>query len=209
VAGNPPGIELPAIELERPGLVAGRLSDAAVDELLTKVATLVDGDRPGEAIDLLEAAVEAGARDPARTLDLRRVLAETLYLADRFTRAAALNDAVRADLLRYHLAPSNPWVLDCAYYAGLAYARTGDPEKALDRLHAYLDNADTANEEQLRLLEARRTAAFMLAATSQTEAALAAFTALRNALAAAYGADASAELRNLDKIIDRLGNALA
>jgi len=189
----------------RPGLpAAGPLSDAEVDKLLAQVATLVDTDRPAEAIDLLEGAEATGVQDPARGLELRRVLAGTLYLADRFTRAAALNDAVRADLLRYHFELSAPWVLDGAFYAGLAYARINEPEKALDRLRAYLDNADASQEEPLRLLEARRTAAFMLAATGQQAAALAAFKSLRAALAATYGADASGELQNLDKIISRL-----
>jgi len=208
-ASTPPGAGPLAVQPDRPGLAAAaRLSDAVVDELLTKVATLVDADRPTEAIDLLETAVAAGAQDPARGLELRRFLAETLYLADRFTRAAALNDAVRADYLRYRFEPSDPWVLDCAYYAGLAYARTGEPEKALDRLRAYLDNADAAKEEHLRLLEARRTAAFMLAATGQTSGALAAFKALRHALATRFGSGASGELQNLDKIIDKLGHGL-
>ncbi|MCK9894171.1 serine/threonine-protein kinase [Frankia sp. AgB32] len=208
VAGIPPEAGPPAIELDRSApAAAARLSNAAVDRLLVQVATLVDADRPAEAIDLLEAAVAAGAADPPRGLDLRRALAETLYLADRFTRAAALNDAVRADYLRYHVEPSNPWVLDCAYYAGLAYARIGAPEKALDRLRAYLDNADTAKDEPLRILEARRTAAFMLAATGRTAAALTAFKALRNALAATHGSGASGELQNLDKIIEKLGAA--
>ncbi len=208
-ASTLPGAGPLAIQLARPGLsAAAQLSDTAVDELLAEVAELVDADRPAEAIDLLEAAVAAGAQDPARGLELRRFLAETLYLADRFTRAAALNDAVRAECLRYHLKLSDPWVLDCSYYAGLAYARIGDPEKALDRLRAYLDNADAAKEEYLRLLEARRTAAFMLAATGQSAAALAAFKDLRRALAATHGSGASGELQNLDKIIARLGRGL-
>jgi serine/threonine protein kinase len=184
---------------------AARLSNDEVDTDLGQAESLVAANRPAEAIDLLEAVVARGVQDPARALELRRVLAETLYLAERFTRAAALNDAVRAEYLRYRTAPSNPWVLDCAYYAGLSYARTGQPEKALDRLRAYLDNADPAEEDSLRLLQARRTAAFMLAATGQTEEARAAFTDLRQALAAAYGPAATAELHNLDKIINRLG----
>jgi hypothetical protein len=205
----PSGARPPEIPQDRPGLTAAApLSDAAVDELLVNVAALTDADRPAEAIDLLEAAVVTGARDPARSLELRRFLAETLYLTGRFTRAAALNDAVRADLLRYRFEPSDPWVLDCAYYAGLAYARIGDPEKALDRLRAYLDNSDAVREEHLRLLEARRTAAFMLAATGQSAAALAAFKALRHTLAVTYGSGATRELQNLDKIIGRLGRGL-
>lgn len=47
----------------------------------------------------------------------------------------------------------------------------------------------------------------MLAATGQAQAALAAFTGLRAALALAYGSSADAELQNLDKIINRLGAA--
>ncbi|CAO5241441.1 protein kinase domain-containing protein [Frankia sp. AgKG'84/4] len=201
---GPPEAGPPAIAQDGSApAAAARLPNAAVDELLIKAATLADADRPAEAIDLLEAAIATGAADPPRGLDLRRALAEKLYLADRFTRAAALNDAVRADYLHYRVEPSAPWVLDCAYYAGLAYARIGEPEKALDRLRAYLDNADAAMEEPVRLLEARRTAAFMLAATGETAAALAAFKNLRRDLAAAYGSDASNELHNLDKIIDR------
>ncbi|CAO5166474.1 eukaryotic-like serine/threonine-protein kinase [Frankia sp. AiPs1] len=208
-ASAPPEAGSLAIQLDHPGLADVPLSDAAVDGLLAHVATLVAADRPTEAIDLLDVAVAAGAQDPPRGLDLRRALAQTLYLADRFTRAAALNDAVRADCLRYRLEPGHRWVLDGAYYAGLSYARIGEPEKALDRLRAYLDNADTANEEHLRLLEARRTAAFMLATTGKTAAALAAFKSLRQALAAAYGSGASGELQNLEKIIDRLGRGLS
>jgi hypothetical protein len=41
-----------------------------------------------------------------------------------YTRAAQLFDAVGRDYRR-HLPPTEPYVLDCAYHAGHAYAEIG------------------------------------------------------------------------------------
>ena len=103
------------------------LTDAEAKLVLGNVDALMQAQHPAQAISLLEDAA-GRAPDPALALDLRRALAAALFYAVEYTRAAALFDEVGGTYRRY-LPPADPWVLDCAYHAGHAYAETGNRPK--------------------------------------------------------------------------------
>ncbi len=150
-------------------------------------------------------SVERGALDPVRGLELRHLLAATLFFADEYTRAAALFDSVGHEYRRYRLEPSHPYVLDCAYHAGIAYAQAGQPDKALAQLRFYVQNADSAasDDEPDRIREARITIAQLLAAAGHHDEALIELEGVHRILVATFGRD-STQVRNLTKLIDRL-----
>ncbi|HEY5858042.1 MAG TPA: serine/threonine-protein kinase [Aldersonia sp.] len=179
-----------------------RLTDAEVGQLKANVRVLMDNDRPSEAISLLESGI-AHAPDAAQDLRLRHLLGAALFYAGEFSRAATLLSAAGRDYRKY-LPPNNADVLDCAYYAGLAYAEVGKQDKAMPQLRFYIRNADTggSEDETDKVLETRFVIAQMLAAEHPDEA-LAELEAIRPLLADAYGAD-STHVRNLDRQIGRL-----
>ena len=119
----------------------GRLTDTEAGLLQDSARTLLDSDRPSEAISLLEDGIERAGHDPALQLRLRHLLGAALFYAGEYTRAAAVLDAAGHDYRRY-FPPDDPDVLDCAYHAGHAYAETGKPGKALPQLRFYVQNAD-------------------------------------------------------------------
>jgi hypothetical protein len=86
------------------------------------------------------------------------------------------------------------------------------PDRALRQLRYYVLNATTLTardaEEAARVMDSRFVIAQLLAATGESEAAIAELHAVRPLLAAAYGAD-SPQVRNLDKQAARLGSAEA
>ena len=63
-------------------------------EIHQRVSELVEDSQLQQAIDLLEGATERGVHDAAIAFDLKIMLATTLYLADEFSRAAPVFDAV-------------------------------------------------------------------------------------------------------------------
>ncbi|CAI7979495.1 hypothetical protein FRAHR75_630013 [Frankia sp. Hr75.2] len=197
-AASPP----PAARRPRPRT---RLSNAAVDQLRANVHALLDSDRPAEAISLVEDGVERGAEDPARALELREILAATLFFADEYSRAAPLFAAVGHEYRRWGLEPSHPWVLNCAYHAGIGYAQVGKPDEALPQLRFYVQHADPAasDDEPDRIRDARVTIAQLLAGTGHRDEALAELEGVRRMLLATFGGD-STQVRNLTKLIDRL-----
>ncbi|SQD98129.1 Serine/threonine protein kinase [Parafrankia sp. Ea1.12] len=182
-----------------------QLSDAAVDQLRANIRVLLDNDRPAEAISLLEDGVERGAEDPARALELRELLAATLFFADEYSRAASLFDAVGHEYRRWGLEPSHPWVLNCAYHAGIGYAQVGKPDEALPQLRFYVQHADptAGDDEPDRIRDARVTIAQLLAGTGHRAEALAELEGVRRMLLATFGGD-STQVRNLTKLIDRI-----
>jgi hypothetical protein len=133
-----------------------RLTDAEAERLMANVRTLLDNDRPSEAISLLEDGVGRAGHDAFLDLRLRHFLAAALFYAGEYTRAAPLFDVVGRDY-RKHLPPNDPYVLDCSYHAGHAYAEIGKPEKALPQLRFYVQNAGvTADRDEAdRILESR------------------------------------------------------
>ena len=182
-----------------------RLTDAEVGPLTANVRTLLDNDRPSEAIRLLEDGIERAGHDRALALQLRHFLGAALFYAGEYTRAASLLEVVGRDYRRY-LRPTHTDVLDCAYHAGHAYAEIGKPDKALPQLRFYVRNADASTvDEGDKILESRFVVAQMLAAAGHPDEALTELEAVRPLLADAFGAD-STQVRNLDKQIDRLGS---
>jgi serine/threonine protein kinase len=182
----------------------GKLTDAEARLLQDSARTLLDSDRPSEAIGLLEGGIERADHDPALQLQLRHLLGAALFYAGEYTRAAAMLDAAGHDYRRY-FPPNDPDVLDCAYHAGHAYAETGKPGKALPQLRFYVQNADTsADEDEARkVLETRFVIAQLLAADGYNDEAVAELQVVRPLLADAFGPD-SVQVRNLDKQAARL-----
>jgi serine/threonine protein kinase len=207
----------PTRPFRRPLLTATRTRESAEDRpaltepeaaaLLREVEALLEGDRASEAVDLLDAAVARGGPDPAQALELRRFLGAALFIDGRYTRAASLFEAVGREYRRY-FPTTDPYVLDCSYHAGHAFAETGKAERALPHLRFYVQNAPPGDdEEEAKVRESRFVIAQMLAATGRPDEALAEFEAVRPLLAAAFGTG-STQVANLDKHIGRLRAAL-
>lgn len=184
---------------------AGRapLTDTEAKLVLGNVDALLQAQHPAEAISMLEDAA-GRAPDAAFALELRRTLAAALFYAGEYTRAAALFDAVGSDYRRY-LPTTDPLVLNCAYYAGHAYAETGKPDKALPQLRYYVQNADAGldADEASQIIDSRFVIAQLLAASGDPDAAAAELTALRPLLVGAFS-EHSTQVRNLDKQVARL-----
>jgi hypothetical protein len=188
------------------------LTDAEAALLQETARALLDGDRPSAAISLLDDGIERAGSDPALRLRLRHLLGAALFYAGEYTRAAAVLDAAGRDYRRY-FPPDDPSVLDCAYYAGHAYAETGKTRQALAQLRFYVRNADASagtsadasagGDEARQILETRFVIAQLLAADGYPDEALAELQAVRPLLAEALGQD-STQVRNLDKQAARL-----
>lgn len=197
---------VPAVNRER--IVSGdKLTDDDANLLMANVRTLLDNDRPSEAIRLLENGIERVGRDAFLGLQLRHFLAAALFYAGEYTRAASLFVVVGRDFRKY-LPPGDSYVLDCSYHAGHAYAEIGKPDKALPQLRFYVQNADisSGNDEAEKVLESRFVIAQMLAAAGYPDEARTEFEAVRPLLAETFG-PGSTQVRNLDKQISRLGSA--
>jgi serine/threonine protein kinase len=181
-----------------------RLTDAEAGLLQDSVQALLDSNHPSEAISLLEDGIERASHDPALQLRLRHFLGAALFYAGEYTRASFVLDAVGRDY-RKHLPPTHPYVLDCAYHAGHAYAEIGKTDKALAQLRFYVLNARVqADEETVRkVLESRFVIAQLLAADGSPDEALAELRVVRPLLVETFGAG-STRVRNLDKQAARL-----
>jgi tetratricopeptide (TPR) repeat protein len=172
------------------------------------VHALLDDDRPTEAIRLIEDGLDRAGHDPVVALQLNHLLAAALFYTGEYTRAAHLFEAVGRDYRR-HLPPTEPYVVDCAYHAGHAYAETGKPDKALPQLRFYVHNAATTDEDEaVKVRESRFVIAQMLATAGAVDEALAELEAIRPLLIEAFGAE-STQVRNLTKQIGRLGAGTA
>jgi hypothetical protein len=127
-----------------------------------------------------------------------------LFYAGEYTRAAALFDEVGGTYRRY-LPPADPWVLDCAFHAGHAYAETGKPAQALTQLRYYIQHAAPGQDgsETDKIIESRYVVAQLLATGGEPDAALAELSALRSQLASAFG-EGCTQVRNIDKQLGKL-----
>ena len=186
----------------------GNLTEADAELLKANVRALLDNDRPSEAISLLEDGVERAGHDSVLELRLRHFLGAALFYAGEYTRAAPLLDVVGRDYRR-HLPPTDPYVLDCSYHAGHAFAEIGKPDKALPHLRFYVQNANpSADEDEAdKILESRFVVAQMLAAAGYPDESLAELEAVRPLLTDTFGSD-STQVRNLNKQVDRLGSVM-
>jgi hypothetical protein len=144
---------------------------------------LLDTDHPSQAIALLEDGIARTAHEPVLQLQLQHSLGGALFAAREYTRAAAVLSAVGRDYQRYRFPPSDRFVLDCAYHAGMAYAETGKAAKALPQLRFYVQNAQPGaagvGGEGRQILEARFVIAQMLAVEGESDEALAELRAVR------------------------------
>ncbi|MFE1959240.1 protein kinase [Streptomyces sp. NPDC059479] len=190
-----------------PAAERSALTEAEFSMLRANVQALLDNDRPSEAIRLLENGIDRADQDPVLALQLRHFLGAALFYAGEYTRAASAFDVVGSDYRKY-LPPTDAWVLDCAYHAGHAYAEIGKAEKALPQLRFYVQNADSAMDEDTpdKVLGSRFVIAQMLSVAGHEDEALGELEAVRPALADVYGHH-STQMRNLDKQIDRLQSA--
>jgi len=181
-----------------------RLTDAEAGLLLDNAFALLDTDHPSQAISLLEDGIARAWDDPALRLRLRHYLGTALFSAGEYTRAGSLLEAVGQEYLK-RLPPDDSYVLDCAYHAGLAYAETGKPRKALAQLRFYVQNANGAadKDEAHQMLQTRFVIAQLLAAEGYPDEALAELQQVRPLLVEAFGEN-STQVRNLDKQADRL-----
>lgn len=181
-----------------------RLTEAEANRLKDKVQRLLDSDRLSEAVSLLEDGVQRTVDGSVLELRLRYLLGAALFYAGEYTRAASLFDTVGRDYRRL-LPPDDPYVLECAYYAGHAYAEIGKPDKALPQLRFYIQNFDASadSEGPDKVLETRFVIAQMLATAGYADEALSELEAVRVLVEDAFGT-ASTQLRNLDKQIGRL-----
>jgi hypothetical protein len=170
----------------------GELGDAEADLLVASVRRLLDGDRPSEAISLLEDGVECAGHDMFLERRLRHFLPAALSYAGEYTRAAPLFDAVGREYRKY-LQHTDAYVLDCSYHAGHSYAETGKPEKALPQLRFYVQNAyaAAAEDEEEKVLESRFVIAQMLAAAGHSDEALTELEVIRPLLADTFGVDST------------------
>jgi hypothetical protein len=190
----------------RPARAEGgeKLTDAEAALLQETARALLDDDRPSAAISLLDEGIERAGHDAALQLRLRHLLGAALFYAGEYTRAAAVLDAAGRDYRRY-FRPDDSNVLDCAYYAGHAYAEIGKTRQALAQLRFYVRNTDASagGDEAHRILETRFIIAQLLAADGYPDEALAELQAVRPLLVEALGPD-STQVRNLDRQAARL-----
>jgi tetratricopeptide (TPR) repeat protein len=126
-----------AVPAARPPRTA--LAPLTIDEALNlhgHVAQLIQDSLLQHSIDVLDDAVDRAAHDPALQLEMRIELATTLYMADEFTRAAAVFDEV---LPKLH---GSDDVALLRYYAGVSPAEIGDIEAAIEYPTAFLTDVD-------------------------------------------------------------------
>jgi serine/threonine protein kinase len=195
----------PAIRLQ-PSTDGNRLTDAEAVELEANVLALLNSDHHSEAIRLSEDGVARASHDSYLELRLRHVLAVALFSGGEYSRASALFEVVGRDF-RKALPATDTLVLDCAYHAGRAFAEIGKADKALPQLRFFVQNSDPAGDADrvTQIRDARFVIAQMLVAAGHLHEARAELETIRPQIADAYGNN-SAQLRNLDKQIDRLNS---
>jgi tetratricopeptide (TPR) repeat protein len=124
-------------------------------------------------------------------------LATTLYVADEFTRAAAMFDAVLPKL------DGRDDAALLRYYAGVSHAEIGDIEPAIEHLSAYLAGADP---HDALFRDATYQLGMMLPAVGRAEDGLRYLDELRPILVAEYGSE-SIHVGALDRRIDQIRRA--
>ncbi|WP_345638046.1 protein kinase domain-containing protein [Rugosimonospora acidiphila] len=188
-----------AVPAARPPRAA--LAPLTIDEALDlhgRVAQLVQDSQLQQAIDVLDDAVDRAAHDRALQLEMRIELATTLYMADEFTRAAAVFDAVLPKL------DGGEDVALLRYYAGVSHAETGDIDSAIEYLTAFL--VDAKPDDPL-YRDATYQLGMMLPAVGRPDEGLRYLEGLRPVLAAEYGSD-SIHLKALERRIIQIRNEI-
>lgn len=208
----------PTLPFRRPLVSAARKASRAASAAPISVAEanlikvsaeeLTEAGRHEEAISLLKDVV-ARVTDSISAVELRHLLAEILFRSDQFAEAAALYDGVRNDYSRLYLRagvmdPADPAILDCAYFAGQAYAALPDAEKAISRLRYFVDHADpdAGPEVAARCRDGRYSLAEMYHRHGDDAQARSEFEVARSLYAQAFGVS-SAFVRKIDLRIGR------
>lgn len=216
----PTGIALdPTLPFRRPLVSAARkaprttnvapISVAEANLIKMSAEELTEAGRQEEAIDLLRDAV-VRVTDPISSVELRHLLAEILFRSDQFAEAADLYDRVRNDYSRMYLQadvmdPADPAILDCAYFAGQAYAALPDAEKAISRLRYFVDHADPEadSEAAVRFRDGRYSLAEMYHRHGDDIQAKLEFEIARSLYAQVFG-EGSTFVRKIDSRIAQL-----
>jgi tetratricopeptide (TPR) repeat protein len=173
------------------------LSPLSVEEAIEiheRIARLVEDEQLQQAIDVLDDAVRRAAYEPVLQLEMRIRLATTLYVADEFTRAAAVFDAVLPKL------DGGDDVALLRYYAGVSHAEIGNIESAIEYLTAFLADADPSDA---LYRDATYQLGMMLPTVGRVDEGLRHLEALRPMYAAEYGPE-SIHLSALDRRIDQI-----
>jgi len=159
-----------------------------------RVAQLVQDAQLQQAIDLVDAAVERAAHDPALRREMTMELAETLFIADEFTRAAAAFDTLLPELGK------DADLAILWYHAGVSHAETGEIEPAIGYLTTFLEDADPADPLYRDALFQLGT---MLPVIGRVEDGVRHLNQLRPILVAEYGPEAI-HVTSLDRRIQQL-----
>ena len=148
---------------------------------------------------MLEQAVDRAGHDATLALEMKIELATTLYVADEFTRAAAVFDAVlpamagRDDVALYR------------YYAGVSHAEAGEVDAAINYLSTFLADADPADS---LYRDAKYQLGMMLPSVGRSAEGIRHLEDLRPILTAEYG-EGSVHVRTLDRRLAQIQRGLS
>lgn len=123
-----------------PGPSGPPLSEDELDQIRVQAGQLVERGANTEAVHLLEAGLERTSGDRFTALELSRILGLALFFAGEYRRAASILSAAGQEYRSRGLPVSHSRVLDCAYYAGHAFAEIADVTSALAQLRFFVRN---------------------------------------------------------------------
>lgn len=184
---------LPPREVRRHTSLGPPLTEQEVDTLRAEALALAGEGREHEAVGRVESAVCRKAEDDFVEVRLQHCLADTLFAAGEYQRAAPIYVSVGREYRRF-LGPVNDLSLDCDHDGGLAFAEIGDHDQARPQLQRFVEDAAPQDE---RLDEARSVLAGLLLSGDATSAGVAILRGLRDHAAA--DAPGSARVRGLDR----------
>lgn len=177
------------------------MAPLTADEVLDiqeRVAQLVQDSQLRQAIEVLDAAIARTAQDRELELMMRISLATTLYVADEFTRAATVFDAILPVLVDDDDAPL------LRYYAGVSHAEIGEVDSAIRYLSEFLATADPRDALSR---DATYQLGMMLPVVGRAEDGLRRLEGLRPILEAEYGST-SIHVASLDRRITQIRQGL-
>ncbi|WP_181778850.1 protein kinase domain-containing protein [Pseudonocardia pini] len=178
------------------------LTDEEFVRIQNGAAALMADDQQNLAVETLEDGLTRAAAEPYFTLELGFQLGMIQFLRGEY-RAAAAHLTMAEETYRARLGDDHPRTVQCAFYAGHAYAELGEPLKALAQLRFYLQHVDSTEPDNAEpLLESRFVIAQMLASDSRPEEARAELEGLRSEFRHHYGSG-STHVKNLERQIEK------